>query len=79
MKHKCTSWAIVSTMERPDGTWYDHTITDFPEHIAIKINERLQDYKATEEEALDPNNKYVLKNGKIEIVYGDKTKDNNDK
>ena len=25
MKHKCTGWAIVATMERPDGTWYDET------------------------------------------------------
>jgi len=29
-------------------------------------------------EALNPDNKYVLKDGKIEIVYGNKTKDNND-
>ena len=28
MKHKCTGWAIVATMERPDGTWYTDTITD---------------------------------------------------
>ena len=28
MKHKCTGWAIVTTMERPDGTWYDETITE---------------------------------------------------
>ena len=27
-KHKCTGWAIVATMERPDGTWYDETITE---------------------------------------------------
>jgi hypothetical protein len=20
---KCTSWAIIATMERSDGTWYD--------------------------------------------------------
>ena len=29
-------------------------------------------------EALNPDNKYVLKDGKIKIVYGDKTKDNNE-
>ena len=34
--------------------------------------------KSNKDEALDPNNKYVLKDGKIEIVYGDKTKDSNE-
>jgi hypothetical protein len=34
--------------------------------------------KNNKDEALDPNNKYVLKDGKIEIVYGDKTKDSNE-
>ena len=28
MADKCTGWAIVTTAERPDGTWYDETITD---------------------------------------------------
>ena len=55
-KYKVTSWAIVATVERPDGTWFDHTITDFPEHIGIAINEWLQDYKTTEEENLDEKN-----------------------
>ena len=36
MKHKCTGWVIVATMERPDGTWYDETIQEWidkcPEH-----------------------------------------------
>ena len=44
-KHKITDWSITAIVERPDGTWYDHTITDFPEHIGITINEWLQDYK----------------------------------
>ena len=22
LKRKCTGWAIVTTVERPDGTWY---------------------------------------------------------
>jgi len=50
-KHKITDWTITAVVERPDGTWYDHTITDFPEHIGITINEWLQDYKTTEEES----------------------------
>jgi len=52
-KHKITDWTITAVVERPDGTWYDHTITDFPEHIGITINEWLQDYKTIEEENLD--------------------------
>ena len=35
MKRKCTGWAIVTTVERPDGTWYDETITD----MILKIEE----------------------------------------
>ena len=45
MKHKITDWSITATVERPDGTWYDHTITDFPEHIGITVNEWLEKYK----------------------------------
>ena len=51
-KYKVTGWAIVATIERPDGTWFDNTITDFPEHIGITINEWLEDYKSIEEENL---------------------------
>ena len=51
-KYKVTGWSIVTTVERPDGTWFDHTITDFPEHIGITINEWLEDYKSIEEENL---------------------------
>ena len=51
-KYKITGWAIVATIERPDGTWFDNTITDFPEHIGITINEWLEDYKSIEEENL---------------------------
>ena len=57
-KHKITDWTITAVVERPDGTWYDHTITDFPEHIGITINEWLQDYKTTEEESNDKINRY---------------------
>ena len=28
-----------------DGTWNTETITDFPEHLGITINEWLQDYE----------------------------------
>jgi len=43
-KYEVTSWAIVTTITRPDGTWFDRTITDFPEHIGIEINDWLTDY-----------------------------------
>ncbi len=26
MTDKCVAWAIIATIERPDGTWYDETI-----------------------------------------------------
>ena len=56
MKHKITDWTITAVVKRPDGTWYDHTITDFPEHIGITVNEWLQDYKTIEEENNDKGN-----------------------
>ena len=48
-KHKCTSWAIVCTIERPDGTWFDKTITDFKDdNVSISINEWLTYYMEEE-------------------------------
>ena len=50
---------------------------------ALNLLDRLEsdgaELRNNKDEALDPNNKYVLKDGKIQIVYGDKTKDKNDK
>ena len=34
---KCTSWAIVATIERPDGTWYTDTITEIDDDTASTI------------------------------------------
>ena len=31
---KCTGWAIVATIERSDGTWYDETILDIDDDTA---------------------------------------------
>ena len=39
-KHKI-DWAIVATITRPNGTWFDKTLTDFPETIGIDVNEWL--------------------------------------
>jgi len=44
MKHKCTSWAIVATMERPDGTWYTDTITDIDDDTASSVDSFLTEY-----------------------------------
>tara|TARA_B100001115_G_C15526825_1_gene250041 strand:- start:52 stop:219 length:168 start_codon:yes stop_codon:yes gene_type:complete len=44
MKRKCTSWAIVTTVERPDGTWYDETITNVNDFTASIIDEFLTEY-----------------------------------
>ena len=38
-------WALTVTWRYPDGTWSTETITDFPEHLGITINEWLQDYE----------------------------------
>ena len=38
-------WALTVTWRYPDGSWNTETITDFPEHLGITINEWLQDYE----------------------------------
>ena len=43
-KHKCTGWAIVATMERPDGTWYSDTITDIDDDTASSVDTFLTEY-----------------------------------
>ena len=35
---KCTGWAIVATMERPDGTWYTDTITEIDDDTASTVD-----------------------------------------
>ena len=44
MKHKCTGWAIVATMERPDGTWYTDTITEMDDDTASAVDTFLTEY-----------------------------------
>ena len=44
MKHKCTGWAIVATMKRPDGTWYTDTITDIDDDTASSVDTFLTEY-----------------------------------
>ena len=44
MADKCTGWAIVATMERPDGTWYDETITEMDDDTASAVDTFLTEY-----------------------------------
>ena len=50
MKRKCISWAIVATMERPDGTWYDETITEIDDETASAVDIFLTEYCEEKEE-----------------------------
>ena len=56
MKRKCTGWAIVTTVERPDGTWYDETITDVDDDTASYVDSFLTEYFSF--------NSFPLKNAK---------------
>jgi len=53
MKHKCTGWAIVATMERPDGTWYDETITEMDDDTASAVDTFLTEYCEDKEKSND--------------------------
>ena len=44
IKRKCTGWAIVTTVESPDGTWYDETITDVDDDTASYVDSFLTEY-----------------------------------
>ena len=55
-KYKDTGWAIVATIERPEGTWFDNPITDVDKETASAVDAFLDDYKTTEEENLDEEN-----------------------
>ena len=50
-KHKCTGWAIVATMERPDGTWYTETITDVDKQTASYVDDFLTEYYEDKEKS----------------------------
>ena len=48
-KHECTGWSLVLTITRPDGTWFDKTITDFKDdNVSISIYEWLTYYMEEE-------------------------------
>ena len=49
MKRKCINWAIVTTMERPDGTWFTDTITEVDKETSTAVDEFLTKYVEDEE------------------------------
>ena len=44
MALKCTGWAITTTVERPDGTWYTETITDVDKETTQSVDTYLTEY-----------------------------------
>jgi hypothetical protein len=50
MADKCTGWAIVATMERPNKTWYTETITDIDDSTASIVDDFLTEYCEQKEE-----------------------------
>ena len=78
MKHKCTGWAIVATMERPDGTWYDETITEIKNN---RINSLLEVLDETEGKAIIWANYVYDINQIVKAIgkkYGGKPEGNDD-
>ena len=53
MKRKCINWAIVATMERPDGTWFTDTITEIDNETSTAVDNFLTKYCKDEEENND--------------------------
>ena len=44
MKLNCTGWAIVTTVEKPNGTYYTETITDINDFTASIVDDFLTEY-----------------------------------
>ena len=53
MTDKCTGWAIVATMERPDKTNYTETITDIDDSTASIVDDFLTEHCEMKEENND--------------------------
>ena len=51
MADKCTAWAIVATITRPDGTWYDETITDIDDTTSSYVDDFLTNHMKDKEES----------------------------
>ena len=53
MKHKCTGWAITTTMQRDDGTWYTDTITDINDFTSSIVDEFITEHYKDKEDSND--------------------------
>ena len=49
MALKCTGWAITTTVERPDGTWYTETITDINDFTSSIVDDFLTEHYKEDE------------------------------
>ncbi len=58
---KCTGWAIVATMERPDGTWYTDTITEIDDDTASSVDTFLTEYCEDKIICLSLNTQIIIK------------------
>ena len=45
---KVTAWAIIATVTRDDGTWFDRTITEVDDDTASSVDEFLTQYEKEE-------------------------------
>jgi len=59
--YKCTSWAIVATIERKDGTWYIDTITEIDDDTASSVDTFLNEYIDEKNEEKAQANKWKQK------------------
>ncbi len=41
MYNKVTGWAVICTIERPNGTWFTETIVDMPDSVSEPIDQYL--------------------------------------
>tara|TARA_E500000081_G_C5961397_1_gene273911 strand:+ start:242 stop:427 length:186 start_codon:yes stop_codon:yes gene_type:complete len=46
--NKVTSWAVVCTITRPNGTWFDRTITEMPDSVSEPMDQYLTEVMAEE-------------------------------
>ena len=46
--NKVTAWAIIATVTRDDGTWFDRTITEVDDDTASSVDEFLTQYEKEE-------------------------------
>jgi len=60
---KIVSWAIVATVERPNGTWYTDTILEIDDDTASSVDSFLTEY-CKEQEPLILTKEMEVKDGR---------------